>query len=990
MLTPEEIKDLFRRTPSNLTVCHDLMRFRVREILLVASVYDAYIIEREGQLMEQIYGEYYQLNLSTAPRVTAVHSPEETMEALRERRYDMVIIMIGIDRWMPLELAARLRDAVPEIPILLLFNNHTDIALHAYAPEELTNIDRLFVWNGDPSIFLAMIKSVEDSLNVGPDTRLAAIRVILLVEDSIRYYSRYLPVLYRVLLQDMQKLIAGEDIDARFKILRMRARPKILLATSWEEAEALYRRYREFLLCIISDIEFPREGRIDPEAGFSFSRLVHQESDLPVLLQSADDSFSARAEAEGSLFINKTSPTILKELGRFFEEHLGFGNFVFRDAAGNKLIEARYMSELTALVATVPDETIRYHASRHHFARWLMAKGEVETARLLREMTIEQFPDGTAGVRRTLLRILEEKRLERTRGGMAGFTESLLAERFFFMRLASGSVGGKGRGLSFIEYVLSRADLDRHLPGIAVRLPRTAIIGTDEFHLFTERIGLPHILALEEETEIKRLFLSKPLSPAIRERLRALLRVMRGPIAVRSSGLFEDSLSQPFAGIYETYFLPNNHPDEAVRLRQLEEAIRLVFASVYLPEARAYFEAAHCEIEEEKMAVVIQEVVGRRSGDLFYPHVSGVAQSYNYYPFGKMKPEDGVALLAIGLGKAVVDGEQVFRFCPRWPRARNQSLQELLDSSQRFFYAIDLRKNDISLLAGEKATLARIEIVETEGEESLESCFSTFDPAQQSKHPGRSLSGPRIVDFATILEYNRPPLAEALRTVLPIMSHAFSTPVEIEFALDLSEENAEAPTLSLLQVKPLVHNTREHRIDLEALSREDLLLSTTRAMGNGTIEDIRDIIYLNPEHFDRTKTEAMAAEIAAFNKMLKRENRHYLLIGPGRWGSSDRFLGIPVDWNAISHARAIVEVGLPDFVIEPSLGSHFFHNITSLNIGYFTIDPADATHFIDLRYLMNLPRVASGTFAHLCRSEHPLLVRMDGIRGIAVVEKPQR
>ncbi|HNT29276.1 MAG TPA: pyruvate, phosphate dikinase, partial [bacterium] len=376
----DAIRDLFRPRPSSLTLCHDIMRFRVREILLVASVYDAYIIEREGQLMEQIYGEYYQLNLSTAPRVTAVHSSDEAMSALRDRRYDLVIIMTGLDRRMPLDLSTRIRDAVPELPVLLLFNNNSDIGMYAYTAAELRHIDRVFVWNGDPAIFLAMIKSVEDVRNADEDTRIAATRVILLIEDSVRYYSRYLPGLYRVLMQDMQKLIAGEDIDARFKILRMRARPKVLIATSWEEGSALYDRYRDFILCVISDVEFPRSGKLDPVAGVELAKLLRARDDVPVLLQSTDETNAEKARDAGTRFVNKNSKTLVKELHRFFEEELGFGNFVFRDAQGRKLIEARYMAEFEALIATVPDESILYHAARHNFSQWFMAKGEVATA----------------------------------------------------------------------------------------------------------------------------------------------------------------------------------------------------------------------------------------------------------------------------------------------------------------------------------------------------------------------------------------------------------------------------------------------------------------------------------------------------------------------------------------------------------------------------------------------------------------------------------
>ncbi|HNT27924.1 MAG TPA: PEP/pyruvate-binding domain-containing protein, partial [bacterium] len=606
----------------------------------------------------------------------------------------------------------------------------------------------------------------------------------------------------------------------------------------------------------------------------------------------------------------------------------------------------------------------------------------------LRGLTIAEFPDGAVGIRRMLAEILAAKRGERTRESMANYSETLLAERFFFMRLASGSVGGKGRGLSFIEHVLHRAGLDAAVPGLNIRLPRTAIIGTDEFHLFVDGIGQQRILQMNDEGAVRSLFLRTPLTLTLRQRLRVLLGKVTGPLAVRSSGLFEDSLSQPFAGIYETYFLPNSHPDPEVRLRQLEEAIRLVFASVYSPLARSYFDSVQYEMEEEKMAVIIQELVGRRRGDRFYPHISGVAQSYNYYPFAKMKPEDGIALLAVGLGKAVVDGEQVFRFCPRYPKARNQSLKDMLNASQRYFYALDMRKSDADLLEGEMATLVRPEVIEAEQDGMLDMCVSTYDGAQNLKKPGLHAAGPRIVDFSYILEYKQVPLAGAIQTTLDIMKHALGTPVEIEFAVDLDEADNGAPTLYLLQVKPLVRNTADHHIDPATLDRSNLFLYTTRGMGNGIVEDVRDIVYISPDRFDRLKTEAMAVEIAAINKVLKAENRRYILIGPGRWGSSDRFLGVPVDWSAISQTRVIVEAGLSDFSIDASLGSHFFHNITSMNIGYFTVAAHSEEDLIDWKWLAAQPLVAEKQYARHVRLERPVLVRMDGRSGIAAIGKP--
>ncbi len=983
----KNFEGLFTPQKSNLSIFHDLMPFKVREILLLATVYDAYILEREGQIFEQIYGEYYQLNISSAPRITSVFSVDSAIEEIKAGKFDLVIVVTGIDKDLPRELSSKVKELKPELPVLLLINNNKQISLYARMKDTLSDIDKMFVWNGDSNIFLAMIKYIEDSINVSNDTLTGDVRVILVVEDSIRYYSRYLPLLYSLIINETHRLISGEDVDARYKLLKMRARPKVLLASNYEEAVMLFEKYYDYMLCVITDVKYPLNGKPDPEAGKRLIEHIDSKLSLPILVQSSDIENRLYCEDNNLSYVDKNATNLTRDLEDFFHQELGFGNFLFKERTGKVIAEARYMKEFETLLDTVPGETITYHSKRNDFSTWFMAKGEISSALKLKSAKAEDFNDHEE-IRAFIKNVLRERWLEKKKDSISSFSEAAFKEQSFLMRISSGSVGGKGRGVAFTEYILQKPEFKGLLADINVVIPKTVIVGTDEFDSFLEQ--LDYCQFIEEEnaaSETRKVFSSLKLSSILTQRLKKLLSHMTCPLAVRSSGLFEDSLSQPFSGIYETYYLPNNHPDLEVRLEQLEKAIKMVYASVFAPLARSYFDSINHSIEEEKMAVIIQELVGKSYDSYFYPHISGVAQSYNYYPFSHMKPEDGIALLAVGLGKSVVDGESSFRFCPKYPKMNMLTIKDQLKNSQKYFYALNTENGDFELTKGVNATLEKLPVSTAEEHGALNFSASVYDASADAVKPGLHMKGPRIIDFSYILQYDQVPLASTLKRLLEIMRNALGTPVEIEFSVDASKDQSGKNSFYILQVKPLVRSTESAVVETGDVGKDDLILYSDRGMGNGIIKGIKDIIYLVPEKFDKMQTRSMAKEIHAINAEMKKEDTRYILIGPGRWGSSDPFLGIPVDWSAISEARVIVEAGLKDFNVDASLGSHFFHNITSMNIGYVTVSNRSKDAFIDYDYLATFSAVKETEYLRHIKFQDPVTVLMDGRKSISLVTK---
>ena len=985
-----ELVAAYDQSRRDRNIFHDLMRYRVREVLLVASLYDSFVVESDGILNEQVYGEYFSLNLNTVPRISSAYTSEEALDLFREGRFDLVILMAGLDFDAPLELARSMKSIWPGVPVLLMVTNNSSLAVLDPTRPELGSIDRVFVWNGYSKLFVGMLKYVEDLRNVDSDTRSGLIRVILLIEDSVRYYSRYLPLLYQVVMRQTQALIEEEKGVETYKLLRSRARPKVLLAASYEEALTLFERYEPYILTVITDLRFPRGGKTDAQAGFDFLAMAKSRiKDLPIMIQSSESGVREKAYAMGAAYADKNSESLEHELGAFLRDNLGFGPFRFRNNAGDTIAEARNIDEFIRLLDEVSPESVLFHAGRNHFSAWLMARGEIEFARLLRNYRIDDFPN-TQELRGFLIRVLVGARKDKSRGMIPYFDEAICRDENCMTRLGDGSVGGKGRGIVFIRSLLDNLNFTQYLEGLTVKIPRTAFIGIDEFERFLEWNGLwsfAYYEALGEEgaAQVRSRFLQSPLSAPLMERLRRFIGVTEGPLAVRSSGLFEDMLMVPFSGIYDTYIIPNSHPDPEVRLLQLSQAVRLIYASLFSTKSRAYFEVAKYNLEEERMAVLIQELVGARRGRWFYPHISGTAQSFNYYPVSYVKPEDGLCIAALGLGAYVVEGQPAFRFCPRYPKLSVTPPARLRSDSQRLFLALDMERDEPDLSQGEDAALEELPLSVAEGDPNFTLLASTWDHDNERLVPGTGTPGMRIVDLSSLLLYDALPFARAIDMVLEVGSKSMGTPVEIEYALNLDEPGG-VPALYLLQLKPLIRGEHKIEVDLEGIDAGDCLIVSERSMGNGRDSGVRDVIWVDPSTFDRSRTEQIATEIEELDRALGREGRRYVLIGPGRWGTRDRWLGIPVVFSQIARARVIVETEMPEFPVDFSFGSHFFHNVTSMNVGYLTVPPGGANR-VDWEWL--------AAFPHSRRTEHcvhtelaqPLDIFMDGRKGRALVRK---
>lgn len=969
---------------------HNLMKNGIREILLVSTFYDAFIFEQDGRLSEQIFGEYRQLNLSTAPRITSVPTGTQALELLEIQSFDLVITMMRIGEISPFKLAKEIKQKQPNLPILLLLNVQSDLVLVHNNEEDMEYIDDVFIWNGDTKLFLAMIKREEDIRNVDFDTKYGFVRVILLVEDNIVYYSMFLPLLYSEILKQTQRLISEElnDINKR---LRMRARPKVLLVHSYEDAVKYLDKYQDYIVGVISDVKYKKDGKLDPNAGIKLIDYIKksEKADVPITLQSSDEENREYAHSLDANFLNKGSKTLLHDLRKIIISDLGYGDFIFRNSQGEEIDRAHTMFEFGQKLETVPEECLLYHSRRKHFSGWLIAHGEIQLAKQVRPLQVKEFKNVEA-LRKYLLNIYYQVRRNRVRGKIVKFEPSTIPEKDQVIRLADGSLGGKGRGLAFLNALLVTMEFEKRFPNVKILLPTTAIIGTSEFDTFIDRNNIGGWITEKSDKEIQNYFLKGKLSDELSHKLELLIQNIEYPIAVRSSGLLEDSQSQPFAGIYETFMLPNTHKDYLKRLEHLKNAIKLVFASVYLENARNYIESINYKVEEEKMAVIIQELVGENYDGYFYPNISGVGQSYDFYPTSYMENSDGVVAIAVGLGKSVVEGERNFRFCPKYPKMQIISEKELLGEGQRDFYALDMTIDDYELHSFEDATLRRLKLRKAEKHGTLDQITSVWDVENNRLVDNMEARGPKIVTFNNILKYGSFPLAKITEEILEIGEKAMGVPVEIEFAVDLNKDlkNNQFPSFYVLQIRPLTINTEEIYIDSENLDKDELFLYTESGMGNGVIHDVYDVIFADPEKFDRTQTVQMRSEIAKLNEKMKHEKKRYILIAPGRWGSRDRFLGIPVKWHEINQAKIIVEAGLKDFIVDSSQGTHFFHNLVSMNVGYFTVPYATDTDYIDWEWLRQ-QKVEETTdyFIHVSRQDKPYTVKMDGRRGISFIYK---
>jgi DNA-binding NarL/FixJ family response regulator len=976
---------------------HDLMPHRVREILLVSSPYDAFTLEEDGRLTERIFTEYSELNLSSAPRITHVSTGARALELLSERPFDLVLTMVRIVDTDVGAFARQVKSVYPKMPVVLLVLTESDLGRFPGGPGG-GPIDHVFWWTGDARILLAVIKTVEDALNAPPDTRNADVRVIIVVEDSIRRYSSMLSIIYAELMTQSSSLVA-EGVNDLHRLLRMRARPKVLLARSYEEAVALWRRYREHVVAVVSDVRFPRRGVEDPSAGVDLiNEFRAEEPDLPVLLQSAEPDVAARAEALGVQYAEKSSESLLAQVRLFVNENLGFGEFVFRlpDAARTEVARARDMYELEAALRSVPAASVEYHSRCNHFSLWLMARSMFALARSIRPKTIEEFGD-IEGLRRYLLDSLADARRRQGEGVVTDFSSR--APNSLFVRLGKGSLGGKARGLAFVNALLARHAIARRREGLDIRIPRSLVVTTDEFDRF---LAMNHVLdegiGVADESEVLRRCLEGSLPDDLARDLRRAHAEMHGPLAVRSSSLLEDSQLQPFAGIYTTFMLPNNHPDPEVRFQELTRAIKAVWASTYSRDALDYIAGTPYSIEEEKMAVLVQEIVGRAHGPRFYPTISGVAVSWNYYPVGHQQAEDGLVMAALGLGHAVVQGGKVLQFSPRTPDILPQfrSAYDYVRYTQTHFRALDLSTHTVDFWRGGEASLRTEELKAAREDGTLDLVGSVYDGGDDVVRDSTTAPGVPIVTLNNVLRYEAFPLAPAIADLLDVFRTGLGTAVELEFAVDdggWGRPGARTPVLYVLQVRPQGVYIDESGVELGGFSPEQVLVRTDRSLGHGIVDDVRDIIFVHRSDPGPLQTPAIAEQVGRFNSRLHQARTPYLLVGPGRWGSSDPGLGIPVKWTQINGARVIVETDFSHREVEPSQGAHFFHNVTSFRIGYLTLSHVDRRHTahereIDQEWLLAQPVAEATADVRHIRLERPLRIIQDGRSGKAVVLKP--
>ncbi|MCG8569815.1 MAG: hypothetical protein MJB14_06720 [Spirochaetes bacterium] len=964
------------------------MKYRVREILLVSTFYDAFTLEQESRLSQQLVGQYHMLNLTTIPRITSVPTGEEAISKLKKKKYDLVITTMRIGKSTPFQFSKQIKKIDPDVPVLLLLTIKSDINLVEKSTHSMKYIDQVFLWHGDTKLLLAMIKYIEDRKNLERDTDIAMVRVILLLENSISYYSHYLPLLYTELMHQTQMLISQEVNDVQ-KYYRMRARPKIILTSSYDEAVKLTEKYQDYLLCTITDISFNYPGNPDEKKRKKLIKQLRNKHDLgPFLFQSANDEDKAFAECLKAYFIHKDSTTLLSEFRQFLLTHLGFGDFIFTDENNHYYDQVSSTIEMEQKLAEIPIQSVLYHSSQNHFSAWLIAHGEIQVAKRIEPVKNSDFAD-PEDLRKMLISVFQEVGQSRRKGKIVEFDIDSIKSCDQIVKLADGSLGGKGRGIAFINSLLSTLEMNTKFKNAHISIPSTAIIGTDEFDYFIEHNRLVDVIHCNDDEVIKKKFLAGKLSPTVIKRLKIYLEIITKPLAIRSSGLLEDSQSQPFAGIYQTYMIPNNHEDFNQRLKGLMNAIKLVFASSFLQMAKSYIASLNYRVVEEKMAVVIQEIVGDQHGDRYYPHFAGVAQSYNFYPTADVKHEEGVAMIAVGLGQSVVEGGKAYRFCPHYPNQQYLSLEDMIKYSQTEFYAIDLTQKNFDLKKGDHITLSANKISVAESDHTLYHSASVWDAVNQRIEEDLSIKGPRIINFANVLKYDYFPLCKILIELLDVTETAFGIPVEIEFAVNLNHDTKKGiyPTFYFLQARPLTVQLEEISLADEHINKEELLLYTEEGMGHGTINDLSDIIYLNPVSFDKTKTVEMMNEIASLNEKMVAQDKNYILIGPGRWGSRDRFLGIPVQWPQISKAKIIVETGLKDFDIDPSQGTHFFHNLVSMNIGYFNVPYHSKNDFIDWDWILKQKTIYQGKYFCHIQSQDFFKVSMDGKQGIAIIYK---
>ncbi len=968
----------------------DLMQFKIKEVLLVSSIYDLYLFEEDGRLYEMIRNEYQNLELSQSPDIIRVSSVKEAEKILSgSRKIDLIITTLHIEDSDPVKFAMNVKKTYPGIPIVMLSFDSRELH-NLIVKKDISIFDKAFVWNGDYKLLIAIIKYLEDKYNVKQDTENIGVQSIIVIEDNIKSYSSFLPVIYTELIQQSRRLIS-EGINLSHKFLRMRARPKILLCSCYEEAQKYLKDYKEFILGVISDVEFPHKGVEDAKAGIKFAKEVKKRySDIPVLLQSSEADNEDEARKAGCDFVLKNSPTMNQELREFMKNNFGFGEFIFKTPDGKIIGKADNLIELEEKIKEIPESSIKYHGERNHFSNWLKARTEFWLADKLRPHKVTEF-ETIDKIREHLLSGLKSYRKIIHKGVVEDFNSETFDPAYSFARVGGGSLGGKARGLSFLNYLINTYGIGDKFKDITIDVPPGIVLGTDVFDEFLEVNKLSNFaFECEDDNLLKSRFLKAEYFPdKIVVSLREFLQIMDVPLSVRSSSLLEDSQYHPFAGVYETYMIPNNESNIIERLENLINTIKLIFASTFYKGAKDYFKITSHRIEEEKMAVIIQKLVGSKHSNRFYPDISGVAKSYNFYPIYPQKTKDGIVSVALGLGKTIVEGGNTVKFSPKFPEHLIQfySTKSFLHNNQVDFFALDLETRSDELQKGiliQDEFTKSYSLKEAETDGTLDLLGSTYSVQNDMIYDGISREGVKMVTFAPVLKYKTFPLPEIVDTLLNLGSKGMGSAVEIEFAADLTKNNKE---FGVLQMRPLVVHEEVEHINMHNFAKNELLCKSDDVLGSGVINDIMDIIYVDYDSFDRSKTKEIAYEVSLLNSEMLEKGRQYLLIGYGRWGTLDPWLGIPVTWPQIAGSKAIIEADMKDLDVEPSQGSHFFQNLTSFSIGYFTVKDTNKNSFFDKEWLAVQKINKKLTYVRHIELQKPLAIKINAHKKLGVILK---
>jgi len=978
-ITVEQLKEkLTHAAHPDTRRFHALMARRVKTILMVSTHYEAFSLSWDGSVTEDIYGTFSLLHLQNVPQITTITSAREAFEELKREKYDLVLVSSNLPDMSIDEFGLKVKNAHPELPVVMLIFSFGGLPAMPQINAR-PGIDFIFSWQGSAKVLLSIIKLVEDHLNIDRDLQIVRLGVILVIEDSVKQYSFFLPHLYTTLMkQTFARVPYG--IDENERQLLTRTRPKVLLARTIPQAEDYAKKYQAFLHGVFSDLQISGPDHEKQLSGSDFiRRLLRTIPGLPVLLISADESAHQVAKELHIGFVDKKSPRLVKAVEEFCIEDLGFGDFVFRNQKGEELMRVRNLHEFEEALNKIPDESLAFHVQRNQFSHWLLAQGETALAEALRPLQMEDFAS-PAEIRAVLRGAIEIVRREKHRGIIADFRTDDFKPDYSFLMTGRGGLGGKARGLAFMFNLLSRQLDNVNICGFEVRIPRTVVITTDAFDDFLALNNLD-LFAIDcrNDAQLMSRFLAGRLPETLSQQLATYLQHVKVPLAVRSSSHMEDSSNQPFAGLYETCMLPNCADTFEERFEQLARAIKMVYASAYTASIKKYFQTLKLNMEEEKMAVIVQELVGRQYDGLFYPAVSGVAQSFNYYPFARIEPEDGVASVALGFGKMVVEGGDVFRFCPRYPAILPQAAtpREMLYLSQKKFYALNLTSGQSSSAFGKGVDLALFDLERAEKDQTLHPVGSVLSASDDRLVDDLGEEGPRLVTFAPLLKHKLFPLADILNELLKTGRESMGSEVEIEFALNIDFAPNTRPEFYFLQIRPMVTGREQISLRLESIDLKQAVCACRRVMGNGIIENITDIIYCHPARFDFSKTEKIANIIGGLNQALLEKGRRYILIGPGRWGTRMPQLGIPVNWQQVAGAAVIVETSADKKKIDPSQGGHFFHNLAATGIGYFSVLESGQESFVRWEALESLPALYADDFIRHVHCEKPLAIYLD-------------